>query len=204
MVRDDYYALLGIARGASSEEIKRAYRRLVRQWHPDLNPDLPDAAERLKRLNEAYRMLRDAGSDRAYDSTFELLCAPWRSEIRRPQPPPTVLARRRSAIIPMLITAALLAIILYVALTYGSGHCLSVDWVGKAESPHLCATKPTPDQVESNPRWSIWLCQQETESQPNKPISIPTPSVRPLADCVSCSKYVDSWQESTLSRKKPL
>ena len=67
MLHGDYYTLLGIPRCASDESIKQAYRKLVRQWHPDLHPDLPDAEERLKRLNEAYHVLRDHHSKAIYD-----------------------------------------------------------------------------------------------------------------------------------------
>jgi molecular chaperone DnaJ len=62
----DYYAVLGIERGASDAEIKKAFRRLAQQWHPDVNTD-PAAQERFKELNEAYQVLSDPERRQRYD-----------------------------------------------------------------------------------------------------------------------------------------
>jgi molecular chaperone DnaJ len=62
----DYYEVLGVSRGASPEEIKRAYRRLVREYHPDVNKS-PEAAEKFKAINEAYEVLSDPEKRAAYD-----------------------------------------------------------------------------------------------------------------------------------------
>ncbi|HEV2005343.1 MAG TPA: DnaJ domain-containing protein, partial [Candidatus Limnocylindrales bacterium] len=62
----DYYAVLGIERGASDGEIKKAFRRLAQQWHPDVSTD-PAAAERFKELNEAYQVLSDPARRQRYD-----------------------------------------------------------------------------------------------------------------------------------------
>jgi molecular chaperone DnaJ len=62
----DYYEILGISRSASDAEIKRAYHRLARQYHPDLNKD-PDAEELFKQINEAYEALGDRRKRREYD-----------------------------------------------------------------------------------------------------------------------------------------
>ena len=64
----DYYEILGLSRGASETEIKKAYRMLVRDHHPDANPDDPHAEERFKELTEAYEVLSNAESRRAYDT----------------------------------------------------------------------------------------------------------------------------------------
>ncbi len=69
----DYYKILGVDRKASEEEIKRAYRKLVRQHHPDVNPDDPTAEERFKEINEAHEVLSDPEKRRKY----ERLGADW-------------------------------------------------------------------------------------------------------------------------------
>lgn len=63
----DYYKTLGIDRSASQAEIKKAYRRLARKYHPDLRPGDKAAEERFKGINEAYEVLGDAESRRRYD-----------------------------------------------------------------------------------------------------------------------------------------
>jgi molecular chaperone DnaJ len=63
----DYYEVLGISRNASAEEIKRAYRTLARQHHPDVNKE-PGAEHKFKEINEAYEVLSDNTKRRTYDS----------------------------------------------------------------------------------------------------------------------------------------
>lgn len=56
MAKRDYYEVLGVDRGADKKEIKKAYRRLARKYHPDVSDD-PDAAEKFKEISEAYAVL---------------------------------------------------------------------------------------------------------------------------------------------------
>jgi curved DNA-binding protein CbpA len=65
-VQRDYFAILEISAGASEQEIRAAYRRLARRYHPDLHPERPDADERLKELNEAYAVLSDPAQRARY------------------------------------------------------------------------------------------------------------------------------------------
>jgi molecular chaperone DnaJ len=64
----DPYKTLGVDRNATEEEIKKAYRRLARRWHPDRNPDDPKAEERFKEIQEAYSILSDPEKRRQYDA----------------------------------------------------------------------------------------------------------------------------------------
>lgn len=70
----DYYKSLGIERGASQQDVQRAFRKLARKYHPDVNKD-KGAEEKFKEINEAYEVLGDAGKRKLYDS----LGANWRA-----------------------------------------------------------------------------------------------------------------------------
>ena len=63
----DYYDILGVDRNADEQEIKRAYRKLALKYHPDKNPDDPNAEERFKEINEAYEVLGDPQKRAKYD-----------------------------------------------------------------------------------------------------------------------------------------
>ncbi len=67
MSKRDYYEVLGVPRSADSSEVKRAYRRLAMKYHPDRNPDVPDAEERFKEATEAFGVLSDQDKRDAYD-----------------------------------------------------------------------------------------------------------------------------------------
>lgn len=64
---DDYYATLGVARNASAEDIRKAYRQLARKFHPDLNPDDPKAKEKFQQVQMAFDVLNDPKKREMYD-----------------------------------------------------------------------------------------------------------------------------------------
>jgi curved DNA-binding protein len=79
----DYYKILGVDRNANEKEIKKAYRRLARKYHPDVNPDDKEAEERFKEINEAHEVLTDPEKRRKYDQ----LGASWQQWQHRGRDP---------------------------------------------------------------------------------------------------------------------
>src|SRR5688500_3918467 len=67
MAKQDYYELLGLQKGASAEDLKKAYRKLAMQHHPDRNPGDKAAEQKFKEVSEAYDVLKDEQKRAAYD-----------------------------------------------------------------------------------------------------------------------------------------
>jgi curved DNA-binding protein len=71
MAAKDYYALLGVSRDATAKDIKQAYRKLARKYHPDVNPNDKSAEAKFKEINAAYEVLSDPEKRKKYDQYGE-------------------------------------------------------------------------------------------------------------------------------------
>src|SRR5258707_2120633 len=71
MAKEDFYKILGVKRDAKPEEIKSAYRKLARKYHPDVNPGDKSAEDKFKDISEAYEILSDAKKRDQYDNYGE-------------------------------------------------------------------------------------------------------------------------------------
>ena len=67
MAKEDYYSLLGVSRGASKAELKKAYKKLAMKYHPDRNQGDKSAEAKFKEVSEAYEVLTDQNKRQAYD-----------------------------------------------------------------------------------------------------------------------------------------
>ena len=65
----DYYKVLGVERNATQDDIKKAYRKMARKYHPDLNKDDPNAKDKFQEINEANEVLSDPEKRKKYDDT---------------------------------------------------------------------------------------------------------------------------------------
>lgn len=84
----DYYKTLGVSKDASDEEIKKAYRKLVLQYHPDRNPDSKEAEAKIREVNAAYEVIGDPATRKSYERiTFNAY------EVREEPPDPAVILR---------------------------------------------------------------------------------------------------------------
>jgi curved DNA-binding protein CbpA len=80
------YRLLGIPRNATLDDIKVAYRRLARKYHPDVNQDDPAASDKFRQVQEAYKMLKDADKGDLRDLSKEIFAKNQPQEVRSPPP----------------------------------------------------------------------------------------------------------------------
>ena len=110
---DDYYRVLGISQDASTPEIRRAYRRLARQHHPDRNPR-PDGPQRFRTLAEAYAVLNDPTRRAHYDHSIQ---RPARRDPARSTPP----VRTRRGVLELSAREARLAATTPLTLTTTNG-----------------------------------------------------------------------------------
>ena len=186
MITREYYRCLGVSRDASSKEVKRAFRRLVKQHHPDLNPHDTDAGGRMRDIIAAYKVLSDPSQREQYN-LFEDLFRPVSTRPTRPaytytERPPwrrkqTAPPWRRPplAYLAALTTLTLMALVLWQRdvgwlPAFGQVHKWTADRQtieglhevaysdGLGVRPHWDATG----------MWELWFWQREYELNPSE------------------------------------
>jgi len=132
---DDYYRVLGVSQDASMPEIRRAYRRLARQHHPDRNPK-PDGPKRFRTLADAYAVLHDPARRARYDHTVQL---PARPEAPAPRATPAL--RTRRGVLELSAREARLAATTSLTLTTTNGMTIVLP-AGVADGDEILVTLP--------------------------------------------------------------
>ena len=82
-MNEDYYAVLGVPSNADADTIRKAYRTLIRQWHPDLNPGSQEALQRTIQINRAYDVLSNPARRREYDESRQLTAYRTQEQVRK-------------------------------------------------------------------------------------------------------------------------
>ena len=117
----DYYKILGVNKDASQDDIKKAYKKLARQYHPDLNPNDPDAHRKFQEINEANEVLSDPEKRKKYDQygenwkhadEFEALAVASRTAEVRIGPPPAMMESSRISLSLCLVPAGVAVAVL--------------------------------------------------------------------------------------------
>ena len=122
-MRFDHYRVLGVDRSASAQEIKRAYRALVKHCHPDRNPD-PAAVRIFHAVHQAYSTLMDADARAAHDALLHardtLGAQPRNAPPRRTPPPAPDIRTRHWAFVGLHVTGLVFGLSLLLSITFGT------------------------------------------------------------------------------------
>ena len=149
----DYYKILGVAEDASSDQIKRAYRKLARKYHPDVSQET-DAEARFKEVGEAYDVLKDAEKRSAYD---ELRLQPHGSAASRHRRAGTT-SSRVPATAPSAISSMRSSMRIKVRVRFGRAH-----------TPHPPGTSINGSPLPSKRR-STGTARKSKSAQPTAPV----------------------------------
>ncbi|MBI2841867.1 MAG: J domain-containing protein [Armatimonadetes bacterium] len=149
-------------------EIRRAYLRKVRQCHPDVNPALPDAEDKLKRLIQAYEVLSDTASRESYDRIADLFASPRYPEHIRPKVPRTIAERKSRFIKPLIITLALAAAVLFAAFNQEEARLIPYEQTASTDKIE------TLDGAGFAPKeqWALWYWESELQRDPRSNFAV--------------------------------
>ena len=182
----EYYRCLGVSRDASSKEIKRAFRRLVKQHHPDLNPHDTDAGVRMREIIAAYKVLSDPGQREQYNLLEDLFRPNWNRPTRPAQTyterPPwrgkratAPQCRPSLAYLAALATLTILTLVLWQQdvgwlPAFGQVHRWTADRQAIEGLHEVTYSEGLGVQTGRNgiAEWELWFWQREYELNPNE------------------------------------
>lgn len=165
MLQHDCFDVLGVPRDASRDQIRRAYHRLVLQYHPDVNPDLPDAALRLRHIVEAYEQLREHAPRSLQQTSSCLSAIQW--EFGSWQADSNIRSRWAHSFKPFILGSLVATVILTAGFAFCRSTAVPIEWQDwKPTYMRASSNLYSVSAIEPNDRLAVEFWKKELEMRP--------------------------------------